>query len=269
MASRPEVLEVGPVSEATADDAARARARFEGQLAKGGFVNHLYPPQKGWVRVDPTARFEQVSLVDLALLAQDPTTLAGMLLRLTEDDIDEAEGEDALSRKFSDVATLFAALDPRISRIMFGKLARAVLDLAQRGVELAKEHSSAHGPPASLLDQEVVAVSSGDTSVGIPMRCVFALTAMGFLPQSDAAEQLDPGTVAADEIVRVRTLPAWLRIDARFGSVYRRRGDPECGLRTEGRGRGQRRARHRGNQGHRRGSIHLRAAARDELRGDV
>jgi hypothetical protein len=109
--------------------------------------------------------------------------------------------------------------------------ARAVLDLAQRGVELAKEHSSAHGPPASLLDQEVVAVSSGDTSVGIPMRCVFALTAMGFLPQSDAADQLDPGTVAADEIVRVRALPAWLRIDARFGSVYRRRGDPALVLR--------------------------------------
>lgn len=109
--------------------------------------------------------------------------------------------------------------------------ARAVLDLAQRGVTLAKEHSSAHGPPASLLDQEVVAVSSGADSVGIPMRCVFALTAMGFLPQSNAAEQLDPGTVAADEIVRVRALPAWLRIDARFGSVYRRRGDPALVLR--------------------------------------
>jgi hypothetical protein len=58
---------------------------------------------------------------------------------------------------------------------------------------------------------------------------------MGFLPQSSvAAEQgkgLDPGTVAADEIVRVRALPAWLRIDARFGSVYRRRGDPAVVLR--------------------------------------
>ena len=107
--------------------------------------------------------------------------------------------------------------------------ARVVLDLAQRGVELAKEHSSSHGPPASLLDQEVVAVSSGGESVGIPMRCVFALTAMGFLPQS--AEQLDPDTVAADEIVRVRALPSWLRIDARFGSVYRRRGDPALVLR--------------------------------------
>jgi hypothetical protein len=109
--------------------------------------------------------------------------------------------------------------------------ARVVLDLAQRGVALAKEHASAHGPPASLLDQEVVAVHSGDVSVGIPMRCVFALTAMGFLPQSETSGQLDPGTVAADEIVRVRALPSWLRIDARFGSVYRRRGDPALVLR--------------------------------------
>jgi hypothetical protein len=109
--------------------------------------------------------------------------------------------------------------------------ARVVLDLASRGVALAKEHSSAQGPPASLLDQEVVAVSSGDTTVGIPMRCVFALTAMGFLPQSDPHGQLDPGTVTPDEIVRVRALPTWLRVDARFGSVYRRRGDPALVLR--------------------------------------
>lgn len=102
--------------------------------------------------------------------------------------------------------------------------ARVVLDLAQRGLALAKEHSSAHGPPASLLDQEVVAVSSGDDGVGIPMRCVFALTAMGFLPQSGA-------DIGEDEIVRVRVMPTWLRIDARFGSVYRRRGDPAVVLR--------------------------------------
>ena len=102
--------------------------------------------------------------------------------------------------------------------------ARLMLDLAQRGAQLAKEHGSAQGPPVSLLDQEVIRVSSADVSVGVPMRCVFALTAMGFLPQS--AEAVD-----ADEIVRVRTLPAWLRIDARFGSVYRRRGDPAVVLR--------------------------------------
>jgi hypothetical protein len=102
--------------------------------------------------------------------------------------------------------------------------ARLMLDLARRGAQLAKEHSSAHGPPVSLLDQEVIGVSSADVSVGVPMRCVFALTAMGFLPRAAEA-------VSAQEIVRVRILPAWLRIDARFGSVYRRRGDPSLVLR--------------------------------------
>jgi hypothetical protein len=102
--------------------------------------------------------------------------------------------------------------------------ARLMLDLAERGAQLAKEHGSAQGPPVSLLEQEVIRVSSADVSVGVPMRCVFALTAMGFLPQSSEA-------VDAEEIVRVRALPAWLRIDARFGSVYRRRGDPALVLR--------------------------------------
>lgn len=102
--------------------------------------------------------------------------------------------------------------------------ARLMLDLAQRGSRLAKEHGSSQGPPVSLLDQEVIRVSAGDNSVGVPMRCVFALTAMGFLPQE--ADAVDSG-----EIVRVRVQRAWLRIDARFGSVYRRRGDPAVVLR--------------------------------------
>ncbi|MCV7103399.1 hypothetical protein [Mycobacterium palustre] len=104
--------------------------------------------------------------------------------------------------------------------------AGVMLDLAQRGAQLAKDHGSAHGPPASLLDQEVVRVSSASdgarVSVGVPMRCVFALTAMGFLP---------PSPVGVDELVRVRIMPNWLRVDARFGSVYRRRGHPALVLR--------------------------------------
>lgn len=100
----------------------------------------------------------------------------------------------------------------------------AILELVERGTALAKEHSSAHGPPASLLDQEVLAVSAGENTVGIPMRCVFALTAMGFLPPNADA-------LATDEIVRVRVHPAWLRVDARFGTVYRRLGDPAMVLR--------------------------------------
>jgi hypothetical protein len=85
--------------------------------------------------------------------------------------------------------------------------ASVVLDLAQRGADVSKEQG-AQGPPVSLLDQEVLQVSGAGVTVGIPMRCVFALTAMGFV--SDAA----------DEVVRVRTVGPWLRIDAPYGSVY-------------------------------------------------
>ncbi|WP_059017977.1 hypothetical protein [Mycobacterium sp. M26] len=99
--------------------------------------------------------------------------------------------------------------------------AAVLVDLARQGAELAKDQGSKYGPPASLLDQDVLQVSAGDVTAGVPMRCVFALTAMGFVPESPPAE----------EIVRVRVLPAWLRIDARFGSVFRRRGDPALVLR--------------------------------------
>lgn len=99
--------------------------------------------------------------------------------------------------------------------------AAVLVEVGRRGADLARDHGSAHGPPAALLDQEVLQVSAGDTTAGIPLRCVFALTAMGFVPEAPVA----------DEIVRVRVLPAWLRIDARFGSVFRRRGDPALVLR--------------------------------------
>ena len=91
-----------------------------------------------------------------------------------------------------------------------------VADLARRGSELARQHRGPLGPPASLLDQNVLHVSSGGTGADVPMRCVLALTAMGFLPDA----------TAAGEVVRVRALPGWLRLDARYGSVFRRRGDP-------------------------------------------
>ncbi|MGH3724315.1 MAG: hypothetical protein ACRDUS_09340 [Mycobacterium sp.] len=92
--------------------------------------------------------------------------------------------------------------------------ARSVLELAQRGGELAREHGSAHGPPVSLLDQPVVTIDGADGHrIDVPMRCLFALTAMGFIPMSPTE----------DEPVRVRALPAWLRLDARYGSVYRHR----------------------------------------------
>lgn len=98
--------------------------------------------------------------------------------------------------------------------------ARVLVELAHRGVALTREHG-AQGPPASLLAQEVLEVSGGGTTVGVPMRMVFALGAMGFVPGSgrDAAvSEIDPA-----EVVRVRAGRAWIRLDARFGSVFLRR----------------------------------------------
>ena len=91
--------------------------------------------------------------------------------------------------------------------------ATVLADLAQRGADSVRD-SVGHGPP-SLLESDVLQVS-GNGTVAVPMRCVLALAAMRFLPE-------DP---TDDEVVRIRTSPAWLRIDARFGSVFRRRGGP-------------------------------------------
>ena len=128
-AYRPEVLPVDPPSEPLAALVDEQRVRRDELFAGGGPTNHLYPPDKGWVRLDPSARFASVSLVDLALLVDNPASLASMLLRLTDDQDSAGSPHDALSQKFSDVATLFAALDPSIARVMFSRLARAVLDL--------------------------------------------------------------------------------------------------------------------------------------------
>ena len=128
-AYRPEVLGVDTPTSPVAALVDAQRARREEVFARGGPVNHLYPPDKGWVRLDPAAKFSSVSLVDLALLVDDPSSLASMLLRLTDDEADTESPGEALAQKFSDVATLFAALDPRIARVMFSRLANAVLEL--------------------------------------------------------------------------------------------------------------------------------------------
>jgi hypothetical protein len=74
------------------------------------------------------------------------------------------------------------------------------------------------GPPASLLDQTVLTVSgrvengAAGPPVRIPLRCLFALSGMGFVGAGE------PG-----ETVRVSATPSWLRLDARYGAVVRRR----------------------------------------------
>ena len=85
--------------------------------------------------------------------------------------------------------------------------------LTERGLALAREHAGPLGPPASLLDQTVLTVSAGDSpAVRIPLRCLFALSGMGFVGAGDAGET-----------VRVSATSSWLRLDARYGAVVRRR----------------------------------------------
>jgi hypothetical protein len=99
--------------------------------------------------------------------------------------------------------------------------ARTLVELAERGADLAKEHGSSHGPPASLLDQTVITVSADREQVQVPMRVVFALTAMDFIPHS--GERTESTRIPPGELVRVRASKTWLRLDARYGSVVRRR----------------------------------------------
>lgn len=140
LARRPEVLDIGAPDDPRRTLVEHERRRHEVAVAPDQPVNYLYPPDKGWIRLDPAVDFSTISLVDLAVLVDNPSDLAGMLLRLTDDDVTGTEAEArALEQKFGDVATLFGSLDPRLARVMFAKLARAVLDLgAERREDLLR-----------------------------------------------------------------------------------------------------------------------------------
>lgn len=106
-----------------------------------------------------------------------------------------------------------SALPPLTGWLPVDRLPGSVVSrLADEGVAVARENQGPHGtPPASLLDQTVLTVSGSGLDVKVPLRCLFALSGMGFL-----------GTTEEDE-VRVTATDSWLRIDARFGAVVRRR----------------------------------------------
>jgi hypothetical protein len=91
--------------------------------------------------------------------------------------------------------------------------AGVVGDLIERGSASARDNvSPAGGTSTSLLDQQVLTVSGAGYTVAVPMRCLFALSGMGFAGSGDTASD-----------VRVFATDAWLRLDARFGAVVRRR----------------------------------------------
>jgi len=83
--------------------------------------------------------------------------------------------------------------------------------VTERGLAVARENAGPLGPPASLLDQTVLTVAGEGGTVKVPLRCLFALSGMGFVGGPD------------DEPVRVSATGSWLRLDARYGAVVRRR----------------------------------------------
>lgn len=89
--------------------------------------------------------------------------------------------------------------------------AQALRAVAARGIEVGREAGGPAGPPQSLLDSDVVSVSAGDRSVPLSLRTAFSLEAMGFAGDG------------ADEPVRVSASATWVRVDARYGSLYQRR----------------------------------------------
>jgi hypothetical protein len=130
VAEKVQILDLGTPRAPLCELASSERRRRDALFAAGAPVHHLYPPDKGWVRLDPTTTFSSVSLAELAVLIENPSELAAMLLRLTDEAGEAPDPSDAsLERKFGDVSKLFASLEPMLARRMFAKLAQAVLDL--------------------------------------------------------------------------------------------------------------------------------------------
>ncbi len=119
--------------------------------------------------------------------------------------VDPGKAQDAL---------WFSALPPEQGWCEVDQVPAEVLaNLADQGAAVARNNPGPHGaPPAALLDQQVLTVSGAGFDVTVPLRCLFALSGMGFV-----------GGHAAAETVRVSATDSWLRLDARYGAVLRRR----------------------------------------------
>lgn len=93
--------------------------------------------------------------------------------------------------------------------------AAVVAEVTERGLSVARDNVGPLGsPPASLLDQPVLTVSNGEVDLKVQLRCLFALSGMGFTGGESQG---------SDDVVRVSATDSWLRMDARFGAVVRRR----------------------------------------------
>lgn len=94
--------------------------------------------------------------------------------------------------------------------------AQVLLDLTASGRDVARENAGPAGLPPSLLDQEALTVTvEGADPVAVDMRTVFSVVMCGFVPERD-------GRAPDEEPVRVSIRGAWVRLDARYGTAFRR-----------------------------------------------
>lgn len=187
-------------------------ASFVGRAVRldSAAIIRLRVRDEGMVGVWASTGFDVIAArsVPGELSPADTTVRASELMTalavLRSDAIDPGSPIDAEWRTALPPSSGFVHIDDVPSAVIAG--------LVERGVALARENPGPNGGAQSaLLDQEVLTVDGGDEQVTIPMRCVFALSGMGFVGEGD------------DEPVRVRVSKGWLRLDARYGSVLRRR----------------------------------------------
>ena len=95
-----------------------------------------------------------------------------------------------------------------------GKLAADELAAAtEHGLDEARTQAGPHGPPAVLLDRTVFTVAAPTgPPVQVPLRCLFALSGLGLLPDSGAHDPVQLGMTRS-----------WLRLDTPGGGVARSR----------------------------------------------
>lgn len=196
-----------PADKADRDDA----AAFTGRVARWDAVGPVRLKVDGeLIRLWATTPFDTLATraVHGGMRPSDATVYAGNLLSAlavsTAGAVDPGEVIDAVWR---------SQLPPPQGWITVDDVpARVLGELADTGVERAKSSPGpGGGASTALLDSEAMVVSGNGMRVSIPMRMLLALSGMGFAPAND------------DEVVRVSATDAWVRIDARYGAVVRRR----------------------------------------------
>ena len=126
MAQQPVVMDVGVVSATTRARVDRERHRRHATEAQVRPA-YLYPPGKGWIRVDPFHRVDSVALVDLPALVEDPVDIADLLFGLTDAETPASERRQvALERTFGNLMRILGALDAELAQVMCARLAGAI-----------------------------------------------------------------------------------------------------------------------------------------------